>query len=449
MSLHGTMVRPCADSPSIAASSSSVLADNGSTNGTYAGDQRVDRIEINGECQVRLGHPADGPVLVCTVSGSDPDAGRHSTRVDISAVGEDGATTPSGPHMQPEPVPLSGEPVPPSPEPSVVRPLPSRVLRIGRAPDNDIVVADPAVSSHHAELRNVAGVYRIVDLGSTNGTFVNGQRVTDAALSEGDVVGVGSSTLRLAGQELQEFAGTGALVEGTPPPVAVPPGDGNRSLQADDAGDAAQEPAPRDRSVSSIMRRMSSGSQRGATPRRGGVSQGSAGQSRAQSRVLLVPTILTNVVGMDTAEARTLVCRELLTNGSPKRTRHLEVSLPPGVSYRVGDHLGDGVAHVTVGLETTPVPGMPDREFCGMSSHYVHTLREGDRLNVFHDSADGFYLQEDVTKPMIFVSIGTGFAAMRAFLWERVALKRAGDSLAEAALFNGIRSSSVDYIYRD
>jgi len=62
------------------------------------------------------------------------------------------------------------------------------------------VVSDPAVSSHHAELRNVAGAYRIVDLDSTNGTFVNGQRVTDASLAEGDVVGIGSSTFRLAGQ---------------------------------------------------------------------------------------------------------------------------------------------------------------------------------------------------------------------------------------------------------
>jgi sulfite reductase alpha subunit-like flavoprotein len=58
-------------------------------------------------------------------------------------------------------------------------------------------------------------------------------------------------------------------------------------------------------------------------------------------------------------------------------------------------------------------------------------------------------LQEDVTKPMIFVSAGTGFAPMRAFLWERLALKRSGAALADAALFNGIRSRSVDYIYGD
>jgi sulfite reductase alpha subunit-like flavoprotein len=109
---------------------------------------------------------------------------------------------------------------------------------------------------------------------------------------------------------------------------------------------------------------------------------------------------------------------------------------------------GDGIAHVTVGLEASPVPGMPDREFRGLSSHYVHALRDGDRLNVFVDAAAGFHLQEDLTKPMIFVSAGTGFAPMRAFLWERLAMKQADMSLGEAALFNGIRSRHLDYIYR-
>jgi cytochrome P450/NADPH-cytochrome P450 reductase len=110
---------------------------------------------------------------------------------------------------------------------------------------------------------------------------------------------------------------------------------------------------------------------------------------------------------------------------------------------------GADVAHLTVGLEAMPVPGMPDRDFRGMSSHYVHSLREGDRLSIFVESADGFHLQDDVTKPMIFVSVGTGFAPMRAFLWERMAMMKAGVPLGEAALFNGIRTSSVDYIYRD
>jgi sulfite reductase alpha subunit-like flavoprotein len=85
----------------------------------------------------------------------------------------------------------------------------------------------------------------------------------------------------------------------------------------------------------------------------------------------------------------------------------------------------------------------------GLSSSYLHGLREGDRVNVFLDSADGFHLQDDVSKPMVFVSAGTGFAPMRAFLWERLALKRAGVELAEAALFNGIRSRDLDHIYRE
>jgi sulfite reductase alpha subunit-like flavoprotein len=110
---------------------------------------------------------------------------------------------------------------------------------------------------------------------------------------------------------------------------------------------------------------------------------------------------------------------------------------------------GDGIAHLTVRLDATPVPGRPGRDFRGTSSRYVHGLREGDRLNVFLNSADGFHLQQDVTKPMIFVSAGTGFAPMRAFLWERLALKQAGAALAEAVLFSGIRSSRLDFIYRD
>ncbi len=133
---------------------------------------------------------------------------------------------------------------------------------------------------------------------------------------------------------------------------------------------------------------------------------------------------------------------EFLRVAQPLRPRYYSASSSPRIH-------GDGVAHVTVGLAAVPVPGLPGREFSGMASHYLHTLAVGDRLNVFHDRADGFHLQEDLSKPMIFVSAGTGFAPMRAFLGERLATRRAGGPLAEAALFNGIRSASLDYIYRD
>ncbi len=52
-----------------------VLADNGSASGLYAGAGRVDHIEIQRECHVRLGEPAHGPVLICSVQGTPPELG--------------------------------------------------------------------------------------------------------------------------------------------------------------------------------------------------------------------------------------------------------------------------------------------------------------------------------------------------------------------------------------
>src|SRR5262249_60552158 len=112
--------------------------------------------------------------------------------------------------------------------PSVGGRLPATTLRIGRAPENDIVVSDPTVSRQHAEIRHVSGAYRIVDLDSSHGTFLNGQRVTDEELSEGDIVRVGSSAFRLADQELQEVPADEELPEvsdtgaGEAPPAARP-----------------------------------------------------------------------------------------------------------------------------------------------------------------------------------------------------------------------------------
>jgi ABC transport system ATP-binding/permease protein len=109
------------------------------------------------------------------------------------------------------PVSSMGSMVPNRP-PSAVMSVRSTVLKIGRAADNDVVVADLSVSRYHAELRrSLRGSYEIVDLGSHNGTYLNGQRITASPVTEIDIVGVGPATFQLVGDELQEFIDTGDI----------------------------------------------------------------------------------------------------------------------------------------------------------------------------------------------------------------------------------------------
>lgn len=62
------------------------------------------------------------------------------------------------------------------------------IIHIGRRPDNDLVLNDPRVSRIHAQLRAVGGRYRIIDLNSTGGTFINNSRITSTVLYPGDVI---------------------------------------------------------------------------------------------------------------------------------------------------------------------------------------------------------------------------------------------------------------------
>ena len=70
-------------------------------------------------------------------------------------------------------------------------------LRVGRALDNDLVLPDDRVSRHHGQISVRFGTLVYADLGSTNGSFVNGVRVTEIALGPSDVVQLGGSALTI------------------------------------------------------------------------------------------------------------------------------------------------------------------------------------------------------------------------------------------------------------
>ncbi|MFF8033673.1 MULTISPECIES: FHA domain-containing protein [unclassified Streptomyces] len=78
-------------------------------------------------------------------------------------------------------------------------PVAGHPLRIGRDPASGLRLSHGTVSRVHAELRHQGGMWVLRDLGSTNGTTVNGRRVVGAAVvREGDQVGFGQVTYRLA-----------------------------------------------------------------------------------------------------------------------------------------------------------------------------------------------------------------------------------------------------------
>jgi len=128
------------------------------------------------------------------------------------------------------------------PQPNQVYDLNKDIITIGRDITNDITINDPEVSRHHLRFTRGAGGFTLEDLGSTNGTFVNGQRLTGAKpLNNGDMLGLGETVT--LGYEMARGAapagqGQAPMVGGQPPAPAAGQPYSPYSPQA------AQQPPP-------------------------------------------------------------------------------------------------------------------------------------------------------------------------------------------------------------
>ncbi|MEA3338785.1 MAG: FHA domain-containing protein [Chloroflexota bacterium] len=114
------------------------------------------------------------------------------------------------------------------PQPGQTFMIDQDVVTMGRDPTNDIVINDPQASRQHAHIKRQGNLMIIEDLGSTNGTFANGVRLTGPhTLSNGDAIGLGDSvrlTYYGASPDASMTAPTEVLVgEPIAPPQPTPP----------------------------------------------------------------------------------------------------------------------------------------------------------------------------------------------------------------------------------
>ncbi|MDG9728280.1 MULTISPECIES: FHA domain-containing protein [unclassified Streptomyces] len=235
-----------------------VVEDHGSTNGTFVHGQRIQQMELGAGTVVNLGNATDGPRLNLTGAQAAVGTPQAQPQPPYAAQGVNAGWAQQAPVQEPQQQAAKQQAAPQQQapqhgqqqagwqqrqQPQAAPHFPQqqgpggaagappaygdrspttfhqfslgRVMRIGRALENDLVVSDLQVSRNHAEFHSTPdGRMEIRDLGSHNGTYVNGQPIAKGGsqlLGPTDIVGVGHSTFQIVGDRLEEFVDTGEV----------------------------------------------------------------------------------------------------------------------------------------------------------------------------------------------------------------------------------------------
>ena len=169
------------------------LSDEGSRNGTFTAGQRISSISLGEAITINVGGDK-GPVLEVTVEVAE--ARSHGSTATQSPMIAD-FTRQVDPALTHQTTPVG-------------------TTRIGRADDNDVVIDDLLVSRYHAELRGLkAGGFELEDLGSHNGTYVNGRRIERTVqVADADLITIGHHLFRLHDGEIVAHVDEGSVAFG-------------------------------------------------------------------------------------------------------------------------------------------------------------------------------------------------------------------------------------------
>lgn len=206
-----------------------VLYDLGSSNGTMVNGQRVQRHALTSGDQFEIGtaafryeRTADvvaplGKTALAPTFGDEEEMTSRSTPFSFELVAVRG--------------PLAG----------LRFPLGLDIVTLGRTPDNIVQLQSPRSSRKHCEIRPQSSQLVMVDLNSSNGTFVNGQRVPTQVLQPGDEVSIGEESYQVVRVGEEPIVRPAAVVA---PPVAAPAPMAAPPPQVQAYGVAPPAPAP-------------------------------------------------------------------------------------------------------------------------------------------------------------------------------------------------------------